>query len=284
VLASVTAGLVVGSQLSKVLGAQTRVLWLSTWKMIGFVLNGFVFVLIGLQLPEVVAGLMTRNPGEVLVPVVVICAAVILTRFLYVYAASYLPNSAARQVAAQDPQLAGRLKFIIGWSGMRGAVSLAAALALPANFPERDLILLTTFVLILITLVGQGATLPLLIRRDGWSGAGFDADEGTDARTLAYQAGLHELGRQRERWPTHQPLLDRLESALTDRLSHLATHEGEEDAEHRQERAEHEEIQQAIIDAERTAVIALRDAGEINDETLREIERELDLEELRREG
>jgi CPA1 family monovalent cation:H+ antiporter len=284
VLASVTAGLVVGSQLSKVLGAQTRVLWLSTWKMIGFVLNGFVFVLIGLQLPEVVAGLMDRNLVEVLLPVVAICAAVILTRFVYVYAASYLPNSAARQVAEQDAPLAGRLKFIVGWSGMRGAVSLAAALALPANFPERDLILLTTFVLILITLVGQGATLPLLIRRDGWDGAGFDADEGTAARALAYRAGLYELGRQREKWSSHAPLFDRLESGLNDRLDHLETHEGEEDEEHRKEREEHEQIQQAIIDAERTAVIALRDAGEINDETLREIEREFDLEELRMEG
>jgi monovalent cation/hydrogen antiporter len=167
---------------------------------------------------------------------------------------------------------------------MRGAVSLAAALALPADFPERSLILLVTFVVILITLVGQGATLPLLIRRDGWSGAGFDADEGTAARTLAYQAGLYELGRQREQWPGHQPLMDRLESGLSDRLSHLETHEGEEDAEHAQERVEHEQIQQAIIDAERTAVIALRDAGEINDETLRDIEREFDLEELRMEG
>lgn len=284
VLAAVSAGLVVGSQLSKVLGAQTRVLWLSSWKMIGFVLNGFVFVLIGLQLPEVIAGLASRNLFEVVIPVAAICAAVIATRFIYVYAASYLPNSAARQVAAIDPQLAGRMKFIVGWSGMRGAVSLAAALALPADFPERDLILLVTFVLILVTLVGQGATLPLLIRRDGWSGAGFDADEGTAARTMAYQHGLWELGRQRERWPGHKPLLDRLESGLNDRLSHLQTHDGEEDAEHEQERHEHEEIQQAIIDAERTAVIALRDAGEINDETLREVERELDLEELRMEG
>ena len=75
-----------------------------------------------------------------------------------------------------------------------------------------------------------------------------------------------------------------VESGLSDRLSHLETHEGEEDAEHAQERIEHEQIQQAIIDAERTAVIAQRDAGDINDETLREIERELDLEELRMEG
>ena len=92
------------------------------------------------------------------------------------------------------------------------------------------------------------------------------------------------MGRQREKWSSHAPLFDRLESGLNDRLDHLETHEGEEDEEHRKEREEHEQIQQAIIDAERTAVIALRDAGEINDETLREIEREFDLEELRMEG
>ncbi|HEY8830679.1 MAG TPA: cation:proton antiporter, partial [Candidatus Limnocylindria bacterium] len=174
--------------------------------------------------------------------------------------------------------------FVVGWAGLRGAVSLAAALALRDDFPERDLILLLTFAVILVTLVGQGLTLPLVLRWAHWDGTEPDGDEATSARTAAYQAGLDEIDRARPDWPTHQPLLDRLESGLRDRTQHLATEDPDETAERRQERLEHEEIQQGIIAAQRTAVIELRDRGEINDQTLRAIERELDLEELRMEG
>jgi hypothetical protein len=101
---------------------------------------------------------------------------------------------------------------------------------------------------------------------------------------VAYQAGLDEVARARLVWPGHQPLLDRLESGLQDRSQHLATEDPDETAERRQERIEHEEIQRGVIAAQRVAVLELRDRREINDLTLRAIERELDLEELRMEG
>jgi NhaP-type Na+/H+ or K+/H+ antiporter len=172
----------------------------------------------------------------------------------------------------------------VSWAGLRGAVSLAAALALPAPFPERSLIILVTFAVILVTLVGQGLTLPAVLRRAIADGTELDGDEATAARATAYQAGLDEIERARQDWPTHQPLLDRLESGLRDRTQHLATGDPEETEERRRERVEHEEIQRGVIGAQRTAVIELRDRGEINDQTLRVIERELDLEELRMEG
>jgi CPA1 family monovalent cation:H+ antiporter len=174
--------------------------------------------------------------------------------------------------------------IVISWSGLRGVVSLAAALALPADFPERGLILFFTFTVILVTLVGQGLTLPFILGRVGWDGIEVDGDESTAARAAAYQAGLDEVERARPEWPTHQPLFDRLESGLRDRDRHLATEDPDETEERRQERVEHEEIQRGVIAAERAAVIELRDRGEINDQTLRAIERELDLEELRMEG
>jgi NhaP-type Na+/H+ or K+/H+ antiporter len=208
----------------------------------------------------------------------------VVTRIVWVFAASLLPGSPRREVARRDPRLAGRLTFVVSWAGLRGAVSLAAALALPATFPERDLILLITFAVILVTLVGQGLTLPRVLRWAGWDGTEFDGDEATRARVSAYQAGLDEIVRARLAWPGHQPLLDRLESGLRDRTQHLATEDPEETAERRQERIEHEEIQRGVIAAQRTAVIELRDRREINDLTLRAIERELDLEELRMEG
>jgi Na+/H+ antiporter len=284
VLAAVAAGLVIGRRLGTILTPSSRVLWLSTWKMVGFILNGFVFVLIGLQLPEILAGLGTRSAADILGLVALVSGAVIGTRFIWVYTASLLPGSPRRVIARQDPRLARRLVFVFGWAGLRGAVSLAAALALPATFPERNLILLLTFAVIVVTLVGQGLTLPFVIRRVGWDGAEPDGDELTFARAAAYRAGLDEVERARPNWPTHQPLLDRLESGLRDRGGHLATEDPNETEERRQERVEHEEIQRAVIGVQREAVIELRDRGEINDQTLRLIERELDLEELRMEG
>jgi len=284
VLAAVAAGLAIGSRLGRVLTPSSRVLWLSTWKMIGFILNGFVFVLIGLQLPDILGGLGSRPPIEVLGLAVLVCAVVVVTRIVWVFATSLLPTSPRRVIARRDPRLAARLTFVVSWAGLRGAVSLAAALALPTGFPERNLILLLTFAVILATLVGQALTLPTVLRWAAWDGVEFDGDEGTLARTAAYQAGLDEIERARPQWPTHQPLLDRLESGLQDRTRHLATEDPSETEERRQERIEHEEIQRGIIGAQRTAVIELRDRGEINDATLRIIERELDLEELRMEG
>jgi monovalent cation/hydrogen antiporter len=243
-----------------------------------------VFVLIGLQLPEILAGLGGRSAAHVLGLVALVSGAVIAARFVWVYAASLLPGSPRRVVARRDPGLAWRLTFVVSWAGLRGAVSLAAALALPATFPERNLILLLTFAVILVTLVGQGLTLPLVLRGAHRDGAEPDGDEATFARERAYQAGLDEVERARPDWPTHQPLFDRLESGLRDRGGHLATEDPDETEERRQERVEHEEIQRAVIAAQREAVIELRDTGEINDQTLRTIERELDLEELRMEG
>lgn len=284
VLAAVTAGLVIGRDYARILTARSRTLWLFSWKMVGFVLNGFVFLLIGLELPTVAEALQSRGPVEIAGIVLVVCLAVLATRFVWTYLSSQLPNTPYRRLAARDIRLARWGRFIVGWAGLRGAVSLAAALALPANFPERDLILLITFAVIIVTLVGQGLTLPYFVRRAGFATSDLDGDEPTLARETAYRAGLAEIDRQRALWADHKPLLDRLESGLQDRTQHLATSDPTETAERNQEHEEHQQIQLAVIGAQREAVIELRDSREINDETLRLIERELDLEELRMEG
>jgi CPA1 family monovalent cation:H+ antiporter len=284
VLAVVTAGLVIGRRLGTMLSPSSRVLWLTSWKMVGFVLNGFAFVLIGLALPDVLAGLRTDiSPMELAGLAILIVAVVVGTRFLWVFLSSLLPGSPRRRIAERDPVLAWRLAFLVGWSGLRGAVSLAAALALPFDFPQRNLILFLTFVVILATLVGQGLTLPLVVRWLRWDGTDDGADEMGLARATMIQVGQGAVRLARNRWPDHQPLLDRIESNLRDREEHLEEDgDGPEDTEERrQEHREHEEIQLSVINAQRGAIIALRDAGEINDETLRTLERELDLEELR---
>jgi Na+/H+ antiporter len=284
VLAVVTTGLVIGRRLGTILSPSSRVLWLTSWKMVGFVLNGLIFVLIGFALPDILEGLGDMSPERVLTLALLVSAAVIGTRFLYVILASLLPNSPRRVVARSDPRLAWRLTVLVAWSGLRGAVSLAAALALPTDFPERSLIQLITFAVILATLVGQGLTMPLVVRWVGWNGVDPEGDEATFARQTMYRLGLDAVRYSRTRWPDHQPLLDRLESGLGDRMQHLATDDEDETEERRREHGEHEEIQLYVLNAQRAAAIALRDAGEINDATLRELERELDLEELRMEA
>jgi monovalent cation/hydrogen antiporter len=284
VLAAVAAGLIVGSRLSTILTPNSRTLWLSTWKMVGFVLNGFAFVLVGLELPEILGGLGGRSAALIVGLVVLVSVVVVATRFVYLEVASRLANGPRRQIARVSPRLAGRLVTVVSWAGMRGAVSLAAALALPGDFPERNLILLLTFAVIVVTLVGQGLTLPLVVRWAQVDGIDLDGDEHTLARGAAYRAGLDAIGRARADWPGHLELIERLEASLRDRTQHLATEDPGETAERAQEREEHEEIQRSIIAAQRAAVIDLRDRRLINDRTLRLVERDLDLEELRMEG
>jgi len=284
VLSVVTAGFVIGRRLGTALSPNSRILWFTTWKMVGFVLNGFAFVLIGLALPDVLHGLGPRSAEEVLGLGLLISLVVIALRFVWVFASGLLPRAPRRVIARQDPGLAWRLTTVASWAGLRGAVSLAAALALPTDFPERNLILFVTFVVILVTLVLQGLTIPAVVRWAAWDGVDTDGDEGAFARATMYQVGLDALRHLRTRWPDHQPLLDRLESGLRDREQHLATEDPEETAGRTQEHEEHEEIQMAVINAQRGAMIELRDSGEINDATLRTLERELDLEELRMEA
>jgi CPA1 family monovalent cation:H+ antiporter len=284
VLAVVTAGLLVGRRLGTALSPNSRVLWFTTWKMVGFVLNGLAFVLIGLALPSAVSNL----GGVRLVDAVGVAAAVsvvaILTRYVWIFLSSLLPWAPRRTFARNDPALAWRLVVMVGWTGLRGAVSLAAALALPVDFPQRNLILLVTFGVILVTLVGQGLTLPWVLRWVRWDGSDGEAHEAAFARATMYQVGLDTVRGIRPYWPGHEPLLNRLESGLMDREQHLATDDPDETATRTQEHEEHERIQLTVLNAQRSALVELRDAGEINDAVLRTLERELDLEELRMEA
>jgi CPA1 family monovalent cation:H+ antiporter len=284
VLAVVTAGLVIGRRLGTILSPSSRLLWLTSWKMVTFVLNGLVFVLVGLALPDILAGPAMISPAQFIGLAILVCGAVIGTRFAWVFVSSLLPRSPRRLIADRDPALAWRLTFLVGWSGLRGAVSLAAALALPLDVPARNLILLLTFAVILATLVGQGLTLPAVVRWVHWDGVEAEADEVLLARTTMYQVGRGGIRLARGRWPDHQPLLDRLDAGLQYREEHLATEDTAEADEGSEDHLAHQEIQLSIINAQRGAIIALRDAGEINDATLRTLERELDLEELRMEA
>ena len=183
-----------------------------------------------------------------------------------------------------DPTPPWRVVAVIGWSGVRGVVSLAAALALPAGFPARDLILFFTFTVILVTLVGQGLTLPAIIRALGLVPDADKADAEARARALTAEAALARLDDLVAEWPTHKELIDTLRSQYEHRTTHAELHDGAEPGAAEQELLEHTQIRRELIEAERRAAFDLRERGVIADDLLRRIERDLDLEELRSEG
>ncbi|HET9809058.1 MAG TPA: Na+/H+ antiporter, partial [Candidatus Limnocylindria bacterium] len=279
VLATVLAG-VYARRAERNASSDARVVAAGAWQMVLFLVNGLVFVLIGLQLPNVVRGLEPFADRIVMITAAV-ALAVVIARFVWVYPATYL----ARLIPAVrrgDPT-PWQPVFLIGWSGLRGVVSLAAALALPLGFPERDLILFLVFAVILVTLVGQGLTLPLVIRRLGLAPDGDVTHDHVHARGLTTEAALARIEELRARWPGHLELIDQ----LRDRYAHRARHDEmhhEEGGAAEQELLEHGQIRRDVIDAERRAAFDLHERGVITDDVLRRLERDLDLEELRMEA
>jgi Na+/H+ antiporter len=171
VLAVVSGGLFLSSRSSRFLNYHTRLQTREVWATIGFLLNGFVFILIGLELPVIMSGLEGYSLTEAIRYALLTSAMVIVIRIVLVYVASFLPRMLSRRIRKKEKNPGLKLPFIIGWAGMRGVVSLASALAIPLTladgvspFPHRNLILFITFVVILVTLVFQGLTLPLFIR------------------------------------------------------------------------------------------------------------------------
>jgi len=291
VLSVVTAGIVVGRRAPRILSSDSRVLGSGVWQMVVFTLTGLVFILIGLQLPTILDSLSaSRTFGELASWAVVVSATVILVRLAWVFPGTYLPGVLFRAVRERERRPPPRSVLIVGWAGMRGVVSLAAALALPLTiadgtpFPERDLVIFLTFSVILATLVGQGLTLPWLIRRLGVGDEGTADHEELHAREAAVDAALARLDELVTEWPGHQELIDHLRERHEHATEHLAHDHESGEVPLDQEQFEHAAIRRAVIEAQRLAVIDLRDRGVISDEALRRVERSLDLEELRAEG
>jgi NhaP-type Na+/H+ or K+/H+ antiporter len=277
---------VLGRAAPRVMSSDTRVLGSGVWQMLVFTLNGLVFVLIGLQLPAIIETVSANVTGTAIVLVTLaVCIMVIAVRMVWVFPATYLPRWVIPGLKVRDPSPDPRIVTILGWSGMRGVVSLAAAFTLPSFFPYRDLLLFLTFAVILATLVGQGLTLPLLIRRLGVGDDGSVQHEEIHAREASLEAAVLRLEELAEEWPDHMELIEQLRARYQHAEEHLEhDHAAEGNLEPGQEQIEHEQIRRAVIDAQRVAIIDLRDRGVIGDAAVRRVERELDLEELRAES
>ncbi len=294
VLAAVAAGLYLGWAWPRVLtgeaASETRLQGRAVWETFVFVLNGLVFVLIGLQLPTILSRL-DRPLGELVVVGALISLATIVTRFVWVFPATYLPRWLSPSLRKRDPSPPWQWVVILGWSGMRGVVSLAAALALPmtvaggAPFPGRELVIFLTFCVILATLVGQGLTLPLLIRALGLSADGSEEREEAYARATAAEAAVARIDELEEEWPSHRELIDQLRARYGHRSRHIQVVNGAAgDLTVDREWFEHQEIIRAVIAAERLAVLSLHDDGAISDDVLYRVQRDLDLAEVRMEA
>ena len=281
VMAVVTAGLIFGRAQHTEFSAQMRISAHAVWGFLEFILNSLVFILIGLQLNEVLARIAGRGLGELAALALGISAAVIVSRFVWVFPATWLPRRIP-SLRRHDPMPPWSHVTIISWAGMRGVVSLAAALALPADFPERDLIVFLAFSAILATLVVQGTTLEWLIKRLGAAlpahVGGIDPEE-AEARRIVAAASLAEIERR---------LDDPLEGALAADLVHefrdhaghsgrIAANRGAAAA----ERASRRRLRLAALEAARDSLIAHHRDGHIEEETLVKLEAELDFEEQR---
>lgn len=170
VLAVVTGGLCLSYRSSDIFAYNSRLQSLNVWAVLTFLLNGFVFILIGLQLPDIIKGIGNYSMSHVIFYAIVISLVTIVVRLIWVFPAGFVPRLLSRKIVRREGELSWKVVFMIGWSGMRGVVSLASALAIPltltngTGFPHRSLILFITFVVILFTLILQGLSLPLVIR------------------------------------------------------------------------------------------------------------------------
>jgi CPA1 family monovalent cation:H+ antiporter len=290
VLAVVTAGLYLGWRLPEITNFQTRLDARPVWDTVEFILNGLVFILIGLQLPTVLHAASTDHlpKTQLIIYALLISLAVIVVRVLWVFPATYLPRFLFKSLRARDPYPSWKHVSIVAWTGMRGVVSLAAALALPfqradgSPFPGRDLILFLSFVIILATLVVQGLSLPPLIR---WLGVEDDdslENEERKARLAANQAALARLSEIAENNPAKADAAKRLRIEYEDRIRQLeVTETNHANRRLRLFSAEYERLSQEGLKQERETILQLRNQEVINDEVLRRIQQDIDLAEAR---
>ncbi|HET6858369.1 MAG TPA: cation:proton antiporter, partial [Streptomyces sp.] len=254
------------------------------------ILESTVFALIGLQLPYVLRGLGPYAGGEALWYAIVLFLVVVVTRFVWVFPATYLPRCMSRRVREREPDVSWASPVIVGWAGMRGVVSLAIAFSIPLTvehdepFPGRNLVLFLTFTTVIATLVVQGLTLPPLIRllklpkRDVYRETLAEAQAQSEASQAAEEALTALLADERNTLP--EPLAERLRAVLERRRNAVWERLGavnEETGESADDT--YRRLARAMIVAERAVFVELRDRRRIDDEMLRTLLHRLDLEE-----
>jgi monovalent cation/hydrogen antiporter len=290
VLAAVTAGLYVGWQNPRLASPTTRLLGFSFWEVLVYLLNAVLFVLVGLQLHPILSGIGGRPAAQLLAEAAAVGAVVIATRLAWGFTIPYVIRFLDRRPTQVARRVGPRQRLVASWSGMRGAVSLAAALALPLEvrssqpFPERSLIVFMTFAVILATLVLQGLTLPSLIRRLGVTDDGTEAREELRGRLGATDAALARLEELAvEDW-TRDDTVERMRGLYQFRRRRLKARAGYVEDDGYQDRSlAYQRLVRELLEAQRGAIVRLRNEGTISNDVMHRIERDLDLEDSRLE-
>lgn len=290
VLSAVAAGLYVSKRSPEIFSPEERLAAVPFWSLLILFLNGLAFVLIGLRLEEAGDAIKRIGWGRFAWYATAVAGTAILVRVLWVFTMSRVSPHLARlnPWARREQPLNLPSQAVVAWTGMRGIVSLALALGLPAitdsgeAFPMRDLVILLTFAVIFATLVGQSLTLAPLIRRLGEPVAAEGENEEIVARLIAASAALGRLEAIASSAPVGNPALVRVRAHYLERVE-LATNEIQSGnrLRHHGRAAPDDPLRRAAIQAEREAIVLLRDSGELSEETFRKIERDLDLEEAR---
>lgn len=290
VLATVTTGLYAGIRGVSVLPARTRLQGMMVWDILNFLINAIIFVLVGLQLRSVMDGLSGHSPTALIGYALGISAVVIVVRMIWFFSLPYLIRMLDRRPNQRLRRVGPRPRFVVAWSGMRGSVSLAAAMALPLTvgtgspFPERDLILFLTFAVIFSTLVVQGLSLPAVIRFLRIAEDGAEAKEELRARLEATRAALAQIEVLAELEWTREDSVDRMRRAYEYRKRRLAAQAGKDDGEDYEDRSLHyQQMVQAVLAEQRSVVVRMRNRGEISSEVMIRVIRDFDLEESRLE-
>jgi monovalent cation/hydrogen antiporter len=288
VLATVAAGIFLGWHSPLMIGARTRLQAYAFWEMVVFLLNGFIFIVIGLQLPGILRALNVESLTGPIITAAAISSAVILVRFAWVIPATYLPRLFSSKLRKRDPIPPWQHVAITSWAGMRGVVSLAAAFALPLvlsdgnPFPGRDYILFFAFSVILTTLVLQGLTLPYLIRKLGITHDGEADEEERRARVEANKAAIELIEKLRANGKFSPETVDRLRAEYDERVGQLELcAENPDDCRGEVATPQYQRLQREALRVERRTIIRLRNERVINDDALRHIQRDLDLAEAR---
>jgi monovalent cation/hydrogen antiporter len=284
VLAAVTAGLYLGWRGPELASASTRLLGFSFWEVMVYLANAILFILVGLQLRPILSSLGGTAVAVLVGEALVVSAVVVGVRLGWNFTLPYLVRLLDRRPGQVMRRVGARERLVTGWSGMRGAVSLAAALALPQDFPMRNLILFLTFAVILATLVVQGLTLPALIRRLGVSGDGAEEKEEVRARLAAAQAALDRLDELSGAEWTRDDTVQRLQGLFEFRRRRLKARAGKIEDDGTEDRSQaYQRLVRELLEAQRQAIVRLRNQGVISNDVMHRIERELDLEDTRLE-
>jgi NhaP-type Na+/H+ and K+/H+ antiporter len=254
--------------------------------MVLFILNGILFMLIGLQLPQVIRALPPGSAFQVATLAVLVLLVIVLVRFGWIFAATYLPRFFSRTLRRKN-RIPWQQTALMAWTGMRGADSLAGALAIPfllpngEPFPGRNLILLVTFCVIFATLVLQGLTLAPLVRWLGIEDDHATEKEETLARLKANEAALAHVEEMEALHRTNPKTAERLRAEYVDRIQQLRGEGPPEKTVRRLFSRDFEDLAREALETERETVIGLRNDEVISDQALRRIQRDIDLAEAR---